>query len=66
MSVRGRGKWVGARIHGTETGECGAHCDTGETHLGNGGIDDALLAELVEEALGDLARALGNAARQGK
>ena len=49
---------MGARIHGTKTGECGAHCDTSETHLGNGGVDDTLLAELVEEALGDLARAL--------
>ena len=57
---------MGARIHGTKTGECGAHCDTSETHLGNGGVDDTLLAELVEEALSDLARASGNAARQGK
>ena len=57
---------MGARIHGTKTGECGAHCETSETHLGNGGVDDTLLAELVEKALGDLARASGHAARQGK
>lgn len=39
---------------GLETSEGSTDTDTGETHLGDGGVDDSSLAKLVEQALGDL------------
>lgn len=37
-----------------ETGEGGTDGKTGETRLGDGRVDNSLLAEAVEQALGDL------------
>ena len=41
--------------HGSETCEGGADGETGETHLGDGRVDDSLLAKLVQKAFRDLA-----------
>ena len=40
--------------HWPQTSETGADSETRETHLGNWRVDDALLAKLVQKALGDL------------
>ena len=44
--------------HWSETSEGSTDGKTSETHLSNGGVDDTLLTELVEEALGDLDKKL--------
>lgn len=41
-------------VHGTEARECGANCNTRETHLGNGRINHPLLTKLIEQAFRDL------------
>ena len=43
-------------VHWSQTSEGSTGSQTSETHLGNGSVDDALLAELVQETLGDLER----------
>jgi len=40
-----------------ETSEGGTDSETGETRLGDGRVDDSLLTEAVEQALGDLVSA---------
>ena len=40
--------------HGTEACEGGADCEACEAHFCDGRVDDAVFAELVEEALRDL------------
>lgn len=40
--------------HRVKTAESSASSETGETHLGDGGVDYALLAEAVQKTLGDL------------
>lgn len=48
---------VGATHDGVQASERGTDGQTGETRLGDGGVDDPLLAEAVEETLGDLVTA---------
>lgn len=45
---------LGWAYNGVKTGEGGADGQTGETRLGDGTVDDSLLAEAVEQTLGDL------------
>lgn len=45
-----------------ETGEGGTDGETGETRLGDGRVNDSLLAEAVEQALGDLVAESGGLA----
>jgi hypothetical protein len=45
-----------------ETGESGADGETGETRFGDGRVDNSLLAEAVEQALGDLVAESGGLA----
>ena len=52
--------------NGVQTGERGTDGQTGETRLGNGRVNDPLLAEAVEEALGDLVTAAPSAPIVGK
>ena len=40
--------------HWSEASECGADREASKAHLGDGCVDDTLLAELVQKALGDL------------
>ena len=48
---------VGATHNGVQASERGTDGQTGETRLGDGRVDDPLLAEAVEETLGDLVTA---------
>ena len=48
--IRARGR----DLHGLQAREGRADSDTSETHLSNGCVDNTLLTELVQEALGDL------------
>ena len=48
---------MGSAYDGVETSEGGTDSETGETRLGDGRVDDPLLAEAVEETLGDLVTA---------
>ena len=52
--------------NGVQTSERGTDGQTGETRLGNGRVNDPLLAEAVEEALGDLVTAAPSAPIVGK
>jgi hypothetical protein len=47
---------------GVETGEGSTDGKTGETRLGDGRVDNSLLAEAVEQAFGDLVAASGGLA----
>ena len=38
----------------TQTGEGGTDGETGETHFGDGSVDDSAFSKLVEQTLGDL------------
>jgi hypothetical protein len=48
---------VGTTHDGVQASERGTDGQTGETRLGDGGVDNPLLAEAVEETLGDLVTA---------
>lgn len=52
----------GGAYDGVEAGEGGTDGETGETRLGDGRVDNSLLAEAVEQALGDLVAESGGLA----